>query len=73
MRYFILLLPLSLWTGVRLPAQTVNITPISADFVNQTVTFGVSWTGTTTPANSVWVWIDYCPISGVTPAGTYGA
>jgi hypothetical protein len=33
----------------------------------------VAWSGTTTPDNRVWVWIDYCPINGDTPAGTYGA
>jgi hypothetical protein len=52
-------------------AQTVNISPMGTDYGNKTVKFQVSWTGTTTPANKVWVWIDYCPVSGNT-AGPFG-
>jgi hypothetical protein len=55
-----------------LAAQTtVIITPAGTDYEAGTVQFSVSWTGTPTPAGKVWVWIDYCPIAGVTP-GTYG-
>jgi hypothetical protein len=58
--------------GFCLSAQSVTITPIGANYSNKTVTFRVSWSGSFSPDNRVWVWIDYCPVAGVTPAGTFG-
>ncbi|MDR0693994.1 MAG: PKD domain-containing protein [Prevotellaceae bacterium] len=49
-------------------AQTVTITPVSADYNKKTVTFRVAWEGTTVPENRVWVWIDVCSAKGETPA-----
>jgi hypothetical protein len=57
--------------GLSLSAQTINITPIGANYDNKTVTFSVSWDRPFVPNDSVWVWIDFCPIAGVTP-GTFG-
>ncbi|MDR1405993.1 MAG: hypothetical protein LBI89_02160 [Prevotellaceae bacterium] len=54
-----------------LSAQRVTVTPLGTDYQNHTVTLRVVCTGTTVPANRVWVWIDYCPVAGVT-SGTYG-
>jgi uncharacterized protein (TIGR02145 family) len=45
---------------------TVTVTPISADYANQKVTFKVAWNSA--PYNNrVWIWIDFCPISDITP------
>jgi hypothetical protein len=45
---------------------TVTVTPISADYANQKVTFKVEWNSA--PYNNrVWIWIDFCPISDITP------
>jgi hypothetical protein len=50
-------------------SATVTVTPISTDNANKKVTFKVEWTGS--PANNrVWVWVDLCPVEGVTP-GTF--
>jgi hypothetical protein len=58
----------ALLAGVTASA-TVTVTPISTDNANKKVTFKVEWTGS--PANNrVWVWVDLCPIEGVTP-GTF--
>ncbi|MDR0582448.1 MAG: hypothetical protein LBG31_05755 [Prevotellaceae bacterium] len=49
---------------------TVKVTPISTDYSTQKVMFKVEWT--TTPYNNrVWVWIDFCPITGTTPATSF--
>jgi hypothetical protein len=48
---------------------TVTVTPLSADYDAQKVTFSVSWTGSAVN-NRTWVWIDLCPVAGVS-AGTY--
>ncbi|MDR3132625.1 MAG: hypothetical protein LBU42_01205, partial [Prevotellaceae bacterium] len=48
----------------------VTVTPISTNYtVPPTVTFKVEWTNTpTAPYNSrVWVWVDFCSITGTTP------
>ncbi|MDR0582379.1 MAG: hypothetical protein LBG31_05395 [Prevotellaceae bacterium] len=50
-------------------SATVTVTPLSVDYSTQKVTFSVSWTGTA--ANDrVWIWIDFCPVTGTTP-GTF--
>ncbi|MDR0581710.1 MAG: hypothetical protein LBG31_01985 [Prevotellaceae bacterium] len=50
-------------------SATVTVTPLSVDYSTQKVTFSVSWTGTA--ANDrVWIWIDFCPVTGTSP-GTY--
>ena len=47
-------------------SATVTVTPLSVDYAIQNVTFSVSWTGT--PYNNrVWVWIDFCSITGTSP------
>ncbi|MDR2802493.1 MAG: hypothetical protein LBB31_04660, partial [Prevotellaceae bacterium] len=53
-----------------LSAQKLTVTPLGTDYSKKTVTFRVGWTGNTTPANRVWVWIDFCPVKGAT-AGTF--
>ena len=52
-------------------SATVKVTPISADYAAQKVTFKVEWTNSPTAPynNRVWVWIDFCPVNGVTPGG----
>jgi hypothetical protein len=55
-----------------LSAQTVTITPIGANYGDKTVTFRVSWSGGAfTPVDRVWVWIDFCPVTGVTPSVSF--
>jgi hypothetical protein len=49
---------------------TVTVTPMGADYGNHTVTFRVAWNGTA-HNNRVWVWVDYCPVEGVTSAATF--
>ncbi|MDR1405766.1 MAG: hypothetical protein LBI89_01000, partial [Prevotellaceae bacterium] len=51
-------------------SATVTVTPISMDNANKKVTFKVEWTGDAAN-NRVWVFIDLCPMDGVSP-GTYG-
>ncbi|MDR2359058.1 MAG: hypothetical protein LBD87_04575 [Prevotellaceae bacterium] len=48
---------------------TVTVTPLSTDYTAKKVTFSVSWTSSPTAPynNRVWIWIDFCPVSGVTP------
>jgi uncharacterized protein (TIGR02145 family) len=46
-------------------SATVTVNPISTDYAAQKVTFRVAWTGSAY-SNRVWVWIDLCPVSGVT-------
>jgi uncharacterized protein (TIGR02145 family) len=46
-------------------SASVTITPISTDFTAQKVTFKVVYANAAN--NRVWVWIDLCPVSGVTP------
>ena len=50
-------------------SATVTITPISTDYAAKKVTFKVAWTNSPTAPynNRVWVWVDLCPVSGVTP------
>jgi hypothetical protein len=53
-------------------SATVNVTPLSVDYTNKKVTFKVEWSGTPAPYNNrVWVWIDFCPINGTTPANSF--
>jgi uncharacterized protein (TIGR02145 family) len=50
-------------------SATVTVTPLSVDYATQKVTFHVSWTNAPSAPynNRVWIWIDFCPVSGVTP------
>ena len=52
-------------------SATVTVTPLSVDYATKKVTFHVSWTNTPTAPynNRVWIWIDFCPVNGVTPQG----
>jgi hypothetical protein len=47
---------------------TVTVTPISTDYAAKKVTFKVAWTNSPTAPynNRVWIWIDFCPVNGVT-------
>jgi uncharacterized protein (TIGR02145 family) len=50
-------------------SATVTVTPLGVDYSTQKVTFSVSWTNS--PAapynNRVWIWVDFCPVSGTSP------
>ena len=50
-------------------SATVTVTPISTDYAAKEVTFNVEWTNSpTVPYNNrVWIWIDFCSITGTTP------
>lgn len=53
-------------------SATVTVTPIAADYSSKEVTFKVAWSGTVTPYNNrVWIWIDFCPVTGTTPATSF--
>jgi hypothetical protein len=54
-------------------SATVTVTPISADYAGKKVTFKVAWTNTPgAPYNNrVWLWIDFCPVTGTTPANSF--
>jgi hypothetical protein len=47
-------------------SASVTVTPLSTDFTNKKVTFRVEYANAAN--NRAWVWIDLCPVSGVTPA-----
>jgi hypothetical protein len=50
-------------------SATVTVTPLDVCYDTKTVTFQVEWTGKA--ANDrVWIWIDFCPVSGTSP-GTF--
>ena len=52
----------------------VKVTPLNANYSTQEVTFKVEWQNTSIPYNNrVWVWIDFCPITGTTPAAAFSA
>ena len=50
-------------------SATVTVTPINTEYSTQKVTFKVEWTNSPTAPynNRVWIWIDFCPITGTTP------
>ena len=52
---------------------TVTVTPISTDYTTKNVTFKVAWTNSPTAPynNRVWVWVDFCPVTGTTPATSF--
>jgi hypothetical protein len=51
-------------------SATVTVTPISTDYATQKVTFKVAWNSA--PYNNrVWVWVDFCPITGTVPATSF--
>ncbi|MDR2358897.1 MAG: hypothetical protein LBD87_03730, partial [Prevotellaceae bacterium] len=46
----------------------VKITPLATNYSTKEITFKVEWSNTSVPHNNrVWIWIDFCPVSGVTP------
>ena len=47
-------------------SAAVTVTPLNVNYDTKTVTFRVSWTGTAYN-NRVWVWVDFCSVSGITP------
>jgi uncharacterized protein (TIGR02145 family) len=50
-------------------SAAVTVTPLSVDYSTKKVTFRVSWTNSPTAPynNRVWIWIDFCPVNGITP------
>jgi hypothetical protein len=50
-------------------SATVTVTPLGTDYAAKKVTFKVAWTNSPNAPynNRVWIWIDFCPVSGVTP------
>jgi uncharacterized protein (TIGR02145 family) len=50
-------------------SATVTVTPLSTDYDAKKVTFNVVWTNSPTAPynNRVWIWIDFCPVNGITP------
>jgi hypothetical protein len=53
-------------------SATVKITPLSANYSTQEVTFKVEWQNASVPYNNrVWVWIDFCPVIGTIPATSF--
>jgi uncharacterized protein (TIGR02145 family) len=54
-------------------SATVTVTPISTDYNAKQVTFKVGWTNTPSAPhnNRVWIWIDFCPVTGTQPATTF--
>jgi hypothetical protein len=43
---------------------------MGTNYGERTVTFLVKWSGAA-HNNRVWIWVDYCPMEGVTPASTF--
>ncbi|MDR3134003.1 MAG: hypothetical protein LBU42_08310 [Prevotellaceae bacterium] len=66
--------PLAMLISVAASA-TVKVTPLSTDYSTNKVTFKVEWTNTPSAPynNRVWVWIDFCPVTGTTPANSFSA
>jgi hypothetical protein len=64
---FLLFLPLLGLGGFSSALASVTVTPLGVDYVAKKVTFKVAWTGSAAN-NRAWVWIDLCPVSGVTPS-----
>jgi hypothetical protein len=54
-------------------SATVKVTPISTDYSSQKITFKVEWTNTPTAPynNRVWIWVDFCPVTGTMPATSF--
>ncbi|MDR3133368.1 MAG: hypothetical protein LBU42_05015 [Prevotellaceae bacterium] len=54
-------------------SATVTVTPLSTDYSENKVTFKVEWTNTPSAPynNRVWVWIDFYPVTGATPANSF--
>jgi uncharacterized protein (TIGR02145 family) len=51
-------------------SATVTVTPISTDYATQKITFKVAWNSA--PYNNrVWVWVDFCPVTGTVPATSF--
>ena len=62
---------LALFAGITASAA-VKVTPLNANYSTQEVTFKVEWQNTSVPYNNrVWVWIDFCPVTGTTPATSF--
>ncbi|MDR3132895.1 MAG: hypothetical protein LBU42_02595 [Prevotellaceae bacterium] len=58
-----------LWGVGGLFAQA-TVTPLGADYDRQEVKFRVAWNAATAANNRVWVWVDFCSVTGTTP-GTF--
>jgi hypothetical protein len=58
----------ALLAGITASAK-VTVTPLATDYAGKKVTFKVTWDAA--PYNNkVWVWVDLCPVAGVSP-GTF--
>jgi hypothetical protein len=60
-----------LWGIGGMYAQIITITPVGTDYTTKTLQFTVSWNPAEVPAGKVWVWVDFCPMTGII-AGSYG-
>ena len=50
----------------------VKITPLNTKYSTQEVTFKVEWQNSSVPYNNrVWVWVDFCPVTGTIPATSF--
>jgi hypothetical protein len=63
---FLFLLPLWGLGGFGSAYASVTVTPLNTDFTAQKVTFKVEYSAAAN--NRAWIWIDLCPVSGVTPS-----
>jgi hypothetical protein len=63
---FLFLLPLWGLGGFGIAHASVTVTPLSVNYNAKTVTFRVVYSAAAN--NRAWVWIDLCPVSGVTPS-----
>ena len=69
--FFLFLFLFPLWGFGGLYA-TVTVTPLGVDYSTKKVTFKVEWQNATVPYNNrVWVWVDFCPVTGTTPAVSF--
>ena len=54
-------------------SATIKVTPLSTDYSTNKVTFKVEWTNAPSAPynNRVWVWVDFCTVTGSTPANSF--
>jgi hypothetical protein len=65
----VLLFPLLGTVGL---SAAVKVTPLATNYAAKEVTFKVEWQNASVPYNNrVWVWIDFCPVTGTTPAASF--
>jgi hypothetical protein len=62
--FFLFFLPL--WGLGGFALASVTVTPLTVNYNAKTVTFRVDYSAAAN--NRAWIWIDLCPVSGVTPS-----